>query len=87
MKRALTFAVLLALGFTVAAATAVPFTWTGGSNSIWTQSGNWDPRGFPDDSSDVANIDVATNNPVKFSSGTYSVDSVSVNADTNNATV
>ena len=56
---------------------AQTFTWTGSSNSDWTDESNWDDGdgftvgdGYPDGSSDAAIIaDVATSDPVINSSG------------------
>jgi hypothetical protein len=83
MKASRTFCAPLALLAGAALVYATSFTWTGAQNSNWNGH-NWTPNtGFPDDSSDSARIDVNTNNPVSFSTGTYTVDTIPINSDTN----
>jgi hypothetical protein len=67
------------------------FTWTGASSSSWTLAGNWSgpAADYPgkDNTGDTATINVATSNPVQLSGGLYSVDTITIDADTNSATV
>ncbi len=85
MKQGFCALALIGVLVIVPAASATLFTWTGNSSSAWNANSNWNPSsGFPDDSSDTARIDVNTNGPVTFSTGTYTVASIVLNSDTNN---
>jgi hypothetical protein len=87
MKALRIFCALLVLTGCAALVYATAFTWTGASSSAWDNANNWSPStGFPDDSTDSARIDVNTNTPVSFSTGTYTVSTIAINADTNSAT-
>lgn len=68
------------------------FTWDGALSSAWNDGRNWGQDGttpYPGSSgtTDTAVIDVATNNPVTYSTNTETVDTIEINADTNAASV
>lgn len=64
-----------------AQAAAVAYTWTGGSNTLWNNSGNWSPSGIPTTGDSVVfaggtAINLATSNDI----GAISLTSITVGA-------
>jgi hypothetical protein len=82
MQRLCVSALAALLSLTAAAQSV--FTWTVAHSTSWDTAGNWTPSGGPpNDSNDIAFINVSTNTPVVFSSSTYTIDEIPVNADSN----